>query len=198
MTTLASLVALTIEQTRRPELAEITASAIRSATLRAHHVDFFSRDLVQHDLAYAPSSSAFFDFPNISTTLARLRTIKVVQSMSANQPSEQLEYREPDDLFTNEGRRRPHIYTLLGDTLRVYPSSPTGSLAVFYFQNPNVTTGGYNSWIATAYPDEIAAWAAAIVFARTGFVDMAAQFMDLHVNPFRSMLVESHLLGAVS
>lgn len=190
----------TVELTRRPEIPDITSSAIRTATLRAHHVDFFPRDLASSILSAAPTSLGFTDFQNISTSLPRLRSIKSVQILDPNSgaPIEQLEYRNTDDLFTSDGIRRPHVYTLLGDTLRIYSSLPAASTAVFYFQNPNIAGLQYYSWIAETYPDEIAAWAAAIVFARTGYAEMANQFQGQHIDPFKEMLVSSHLLGNVS
>lgn len=200
MTTLTEMIDLTVAQTRRPEIASITEAAVRTATLRAHHVDFFPRDLTNYALSYTPSNTAFYDFPNLGNTLLRLRSIKHVQSteVGTGVPTEQLEYREQDDLFDSDGVRRQHIYTLLGDTLRIYPTSQTGIATAFYYQNPNTNGLQYSSWIADMYPDELAMWAAAVVFARTGFAEMANDFMRTHVEPFKSMLVESHLLGNVS
>jgi hypothetical protein len=41
-------------------------------------------------------------------------------------------------------------------------------------------------------------WAAAIVFARTGFAEMAADFQKTHIAPFKELLISSHLLGNVN
>ncbi len=201
MTTFAELESLVVEQTRRPEIPAVTKAAIRTATLRAHHVDFFPRDLASGPLTYTVSGTAqFYDFPSVSNTLLRLRSLKLLQGndSATGVPVEQLEFREADDLFDQDGNRRPHIYTLIGDTLRVYFAQPTGVATAFYYQNPQVSEAQYSSWIADLYPDELAAWCAGIVFARTGFTEMAQQFQELHVRPFRELLISSHLLGNVS
>lgn len=201
MTTFAELEALVVGQTRRPEVSAITQAAIKSATLRAHHVDFFSRDLKQGSLSYTPLSTAvLYDFADIYTLLPRLRSMKFVQSLDANNstPVESLEYREADDLYDSDGNQRQHMYTLIGATLRIYPAMATGSAAAFYYENPNVSSASYSSWIADTYPDELAMWASAIVFARTGFVEMAQQFNETHIKPFKDMLIDSHLLGTVA
>lgn len=201
MTTFAELESLVVEQTRRPEISSVTKAAIRTATLRAHHTDFFPRDLAQGPLLYTLSSIAqFYDFPNISQTLLRMRSLKLIHGIDAvtSAPVEQLEFREADDLFDVDGNRRQHIYTLVGDTLRVYFSAPTGAATAFFYQNPQTSEAQYSSWIADTYPDELAAWAAGIVFARTGFTEMAQQFQELHVRPFKELLISSHLLGNVS
>lgn len=201
MTTFAELEALVVAQTKRPDLTAVTQAAIRTATLRAHHVDFFPRDLAEGALTYAPSSTAnFYQFTNLSSLLTRPRSVKFVQGIDnvTSVPVETFEYREIDDLYDSDGNRRPSVYTLVGDTLRIYPVLATGSATAFYYKNPNINGLEYSSWIADTYPDDLAMWSAAIVFARTGFAEMAADFQRTHVMPFREMLIDSHLLGNVN
>lgn len=201
MTTFAEMETLVAAQTRRPDVPAITKAAIKSATLRAHHVDFFPRDLVTSNLVYTPLSTAvFYDFPNIQNTLTRLRSMKFVQSIDAvnSTPTENLGYRDADDIYDSENNRRLSIYTLIGATLRIFPQSATGVATAYYFQNPDTAEVTYSSWIADTYPEELAMWAAGIVFARTGFLEAAKEFQDTHVRAFREMLIDSHLLGTVS
>ena len=201
MTTFAEMESLVTAQTRRPDVSAITKAAIKSATLRAHHVDFFPRDLATYNLTYTPlSTSVLYDFPNIQNTLTRLRSLKFVQSIDAvnSTPTEILSYRDADDIYDSDGNRRLSIYTLIGATLRIYPQSATGVATAYYFQNPDTAELTYSSWIADTYPEELAMWAAGIVFARTGFLEAAKEFQDTHVKAFREMLIDSHLLGNVS
>jgi hypothetical protein len=87
---------------------------------------------------------------------------------------------------------------LIGDTLKIAPQQATGAIATFYYRNPQVSGASYSSWIADAYPDELAMWAAAIVFARLGYAEMAQDFQRTHVVPFKELLIASHLLGTVN
>lgn len=200
MTTFAQMQSLVIAQTRRPEITDVTDAAIKSATLRAHHCDFFPRDLATGTLTYTVNGSIFYDFANVSSTLSRLRSIKSVQSVDSISfaPTEILEYRDSDDLYDADRNRRTSQYTLIGDTLRIYPQSVTGTAEVFYYKNPDVGSATYSSWIADTYADELAMWAAAIVFARTGFAEMAQEFNRNHIVPFKELLIASHLLGTVN
>jgi hypothetical protein len=201
MTTFADIEALVLEHTKRPDISGTTSGAIRTATLRAHHVDFFPRDLAEGVLTYTPSSTALsYSFPNLSLLLPRVRSLKFVQGLDAvtATPVEDLEFREIDDLYDSDGNRRQHTYTLVGDTLRIFPQLATGTATAFYYQNPNVKGLEYSSWIADTYPDELSQWAAAVVFARTGFTEMATEFQRTYVVPFKEMLIGSHLLGNVS
>ncbi len=202
MTTLSELYDLTLIHTRRPELQTLTESVIRIATLRAHHVDFFPRDLRVAQLNYSTVPSLpYWDFPDAgSVLLPRWRTIKGIFGLAAGGQFriEELEWRETGDLYSSDGQLRSHIYTLLGDTLRCYFCAPTGLAEVYYYANPITSTAGYSSWIADTYPDELAAWAATIVFSRTGFLEMAAKYMNDHVIPFKETLLASHLTAEVN
>jgi hypothetical protein len=201
MTTFVELESLVVEQTRRPEIPAITKAAIKSATLRAHHSEFFPRDLSTTTLFYTPSSTAvLYDFSNIHNSLTRLRTIQHIEGIDSvtSTPVENLEYRTADDLYDADGNRRPSVYTLIGATLRLYPLQATGAANVFFFRNPDVTELTYSSWIADTYAEELAMWAAAIVFSRTGFAEMASQYSENHIKPFKELLINSHLLGNVS
>lgn len=205
METLATMTARTLEISRRPELMALTTNAVRSATLRAHHVDFFPRDKVSHRYTYVPSSSArFYDLPDASTVLVRNRGIKGLLGIDAvtNLPVEQFEYREVDDMYDDYQRLRYHAYSLIGDTLRFYPMQPTGQLDIFHFQNPALGAADdpapYHSWIADMYPEQVATWAAAVVLARAGFAQIARGMHEDEIKPFKEQLVASHLLGNIN
>jgi hypothetical protein len=202
MATIASLTSLVVEQTKRPEVGSITLAAIKSAILRAHHTDFFPRDLREAILTYSlPGVQPLYqDFPNLSALAANLRSIKIVYGVDSVTGAhvEKLEYRELDDLYDSNGVLRPGVYSLVGDTLRCYYQVWTGATQLIYYANPSFTATDAVSWIADMYPDEIAAWAAGIVFARTGFTEMAQNFQEIHVKPFKETLIASHLLGNVN
>ena len=201
MTTFAELETLVVGQTRRPEVPAITQAAIRTAVLRAHHVDFFPRDLATSTLSYTPISGAeYYDFPDVSTTLGRLRSFQTIRGMEVATGAvvENLEYRELQDIYDSDNVRRTSFYTLIGDTLRIYPVVATGRFDVFFYRNPDTSSATFNSWVANTYPDDIAQWAAAIVFARTGFAEMAAEFNKNQVQPFKEILIAAHLLGTVN
>jgi hypothetical protein len=129
-----------------------------------------------------------------------MRAFQLVQSVDTitSVPVETLEYRELQDLYDSDNVRRTSMYTMIGDTLRLFPTAATGQFAAYFYKNPVTTDLGFSSWIADNYPDELAMWAAAIVFARTGFAEMAQDFQRTHVAPFKELLVSSHLLASVN
>lgn len=202
MATIASLTSLIVEQTRRPEIPAVTLAALKAAVLRAHHTDFFPRDIRTSRLVYSVPAAvpAYQDFPNISTQLPGLRNFDAVIGVDAvtSVEVEKLEYRELQDRHQADGTQRISMYNLLGDTLRCYFKMWTGALDVYYYKNPLFTSTDVTSWIVETYPDEIVSWAAGIVFARTGFTEQAQAYQELHVKPFKELLINSHLLGEVN
>lgn len=198
MTTFAEMVTNTIGVTRRPELTLATEMAVRTATLRAHHVEFFPRDLAITNLSYTRSPTAmFYDFPSVSTSLPRLRTIKEVYTLTVEgYVTEELEYRDSDDNYDSDGAPRRFIYNLIGDTLRCFFDLPSGIAQVHYYQNPDVSSSTYNSWIANTYADQLAIWAASIVLRRNGFTELANGLEETEVKPFKEQLISSHLLAS--
>jgi len=199
MTTFADMQAQVNIYTKRPELVELTNTAIRMATLRAHQVDFFSRDQANIPLTYTPYTSGqiFVDIPNIYTLTSNLRTPNSLQSLDATSliPVEFLEYVDDyKNFWDNEGCLKRSVYTLLGNTLRIRSITNTGKLQFYYFQNPVVAGPiAYASWIADLYKEDLAMWAAAIVWMRSGYQEIAQQVNITQIEAFKQMLVESHL-----
>jgi hypothetical protein len=201
MTTFAEMQAEVIANTKRPELVTLTDSAIKMATLRAHHVDFFPRDSANALLTYTvPVGNEFFtDIPDIFTLVPQLRTSAWAQGEDTTTfvPNENLEYVVEYKNFWDEyNELRSSVFTLMGETMRMRFLAPTGRARLYYYKNPIVTSGGYSSWIADLHKEELAKWAAAIVWQRSGFQEIAAS-MQATVNDLKSLLVESYLSSKV-
>ena len=197
MTTFADMQEAVIVQTKRPELVTLTDSAIRMATIRAHHVDFFSRDAAEQVLTFTPDTTLqFTDFANIYTTVARLRTLDFMQATDITAPytpTENLEYvNDYKDFWDQDNCLRSSVFTLRGRTLRVRFAVATGRALLNYYQNPDTTSATYSSWIADNHKEELAMWAAGIIWARTGFQEQARTAQML-VEDFKALLVESYL-----
>jgi len=202
MTTFAEMQTKVNDLTKRPELVALTKLAIRMATVRAHQVDFFSRDQRNILLTYTPYNSGeiYTDITTIYSTLPLMRTPDFIQILDATSglPLEILEYVvDYKNFWDNEGCLKGSVFTLLGATLRFRSLSNTGKAQFYVYQNPSVDDVGYGSWIADMYPDEVAAWAAAIVWMRSGYQEIAKQMNSDIIEPFKSMLVESHLTSKV-
>jgi hypothetical protein len=202
MTTFAEMRTLVIDLTKRPELVSLTDYAIRMATLRAHQVDFFPRDQANVPLLYAPLSAneIFVDIPDLYTQVPLLRTPDFVQGEDATTllPNEQLEHVvDYKDFYNEYNELRYSVFTQMGDLLRCRFIAPTGRLRLFYYKNPNITVPLYSSWIADMYPEEVAMWAAGLIWQRTGFQEQASTVARETIPQFKDILITSHLSSKV-
>jgi hypothetical protein len=197
MTTFTEMRTKVYDLTKRPELVALTDMAIRLATIRAHNVDFFPRDAASAVLTYTiPTTELFASIANIYTTVTDLRTPEYLQgedTVSPYTPVELLDYVVSyRNFWTDDGELRSSVFTQQGTTFLGRFANATGRVKLFYYKNPNTTLGGYSSWIADTYPDELAMWAAGFVWARSGFQEMAKNSFEL-VQDFKNLLIESHL-----
>lgn len=198
--TFADMQSAVHDLTKRPELVAVTNLAIRTATLRAHAVDFFPRDRASFVFTYTPpTSTAFVDISGIYTSIPLLRTAEFLQSEDTLSlaATENLEYIQSVEQFWDKDNvRRYSVFTQIGDALRCSFAGATGRARLWYYVNPNVSSNSYNSWIADLYKDELAYWAAGIVWARSGFQEQAQQ-TQMHVTAFKDLLISSHLAAVV-
>lgn len=203
MTTFADMRARVIENTKRPELVALTDNAIRMATIRAHAVDFFPRDLASFVVNYTVPQGLqlFVDIASIYTIAPLLRTPDYLMGEDAVsfQPVEILEHvTSLKDFWDNQTKEmRTSVFTQMGESFRARFANPTGRATCYYYKNPDTTVETYASWIADRHSEELAMWAAGIVWARSGFMDQARVVKEEHVNPFRDFLVESYLSSKV-
>lgn len=194
--TMTSMVAKVTELTRRPDIPETIKLAIRTATLRAHRKALFPMDRTRWFFTYTPPSDGAF-FVDLTTTLRspcpQFRIAShAIGTDSTNNPMEMLEEIGPVALFKSDGTRRQSVFQILGQTLTIYPQLFTGYGQLHYYMNPIVTDVGYASWIADMYEDDLALWATAIVWMRTGRVDEARVLMSGVITDFVNLLLESH------
>lgn len=201
MTTFTEVYDATVANTKRPELVTLTKTCVKLATMRAHQVDFFLRDQVFQNLSYTmDTTNPLVTINALASQLANKRAITTLQCLDSSTllPSEMLEWREYSDFWDKDGELRSSVYTEVGDSLVLRPAVQTGVLKALYYKNPVTSEAGYSSWIADEYVDEIAMWAAGLLWARTGFLEQARVVQELHVNTFKDLLVSSYLIGTVN
>ena len=201
MTTFTEVYDATVANTKRPELVALTKTCVKLATMRAHQVDFFLRDQIFQNVGYTvDTANPLVTINALASQLANKRAVKLVQCLDTSSllPSENLGWREYEDFWDKDGELRSSVYTEVGDSLVLRPAVQTGLLKVLYYKNPVVTEAAYSSWIADDYVDEIAMWAAGLLWARTGFLEQARVAQELHINTFKDLLVSSYLIGTVN
>lgn len=198
MTTFAEMRTKVIDLTKRPELVSLTDYAIRMATLRAHHTDFFPRDQANALFTYTvPSGDVLFvDIADLYTVAPLFRTADFMQGEDTGtlQPNENLEYVADYKNFYNEyNELQSSVFTQMGENLRVRFLAPTGRVRLFYYKNPDIAVSTYSSWIANLHSDELAMWAAGIIWQRSGFQEQASSVARETIPQFKDLLITSYL-----
>lgn len=200
MTTFAEMQTAVIEITKRPALVDLTNTAIKLATVRAHSVNFFPRDLTNAVTTYTVvTTSNFTDIENVYDLVPNLRTFKFIQSEdpATHQAVENLEYvQDLQNIWDEDGVRKLSVFTVLGSTLRCSFAAATGRARIWYYRLPDVSSSGYSSWIANAHKEELAMWAAGIVWQRSGYQEQANN-VQTQVLTFKEQLVTSYLMAAI-
>lgn len=202
MTTFAEMRTKVIDLTKRPELVALTDYAIRMATLRAHAVDFFPRDQASTVFTYTiPSGNTLFvDITNLYTVAPLFRTADFLQgedSVTLN-PAENLEYvSDYKDFYDEYNVLRSSVFTQMGENIRARFIGATGRARLFYYKNPDVAVATYASWIANLHSDELAMWAAGIIWQRTGFQEQASTVSRETIPQFKDILITSYLSSKV-
>jgi|SRR5579863_5392360 len=202
----ASLVQEVYYLTNRPDLVNETATAVQAATLRAHHSDFYYKDLVEvaaefTNLAYIQQIPLSF-FTNFRS-LKYLR--KYYPGTSPNNPPNQdqspnnlpplygmyyapganlpdgrfFKIITPDEALDSYFINKIDVAYIAGQLVQIRSADYFQYALCGYYAHPNVTSGGYNSWIANENPFAIIYAAAAIVFKTIGYDEQNAQYQQL-------------------
>lgn len=157
-----------IEITNRPDLAALTFSAIQSATLKMHRLDYFPKDLFQGVIDTGAVSAE----KELSTTLTlpRFRTLNFIRVYDLVTAKPTVDFNIIDALNLNDqyGVQRPNVAFLAGDNIRLKAAAAFQHIYISYYTDPIVTSAGYASWIANGYPFALIHEAAAQIFRSIG------------------------------
>lgn len=154
--------------TARPDLEDETLQAIRAATLKMHQRDYWRRDLkevgVQFDTAAYLQSFDIYEFVPKFRSLAYVR--KYLGKL--------FEIIEPEQVFNGFGNERTDVVYMAGNILQMKSAEPFTYFLLGYYAHPDVTTEGWNSWIADEFPYAIIYEAATTIAVSIGYQEIAA------------------------
>jgi hypothetical protein len=193
--TLAELISEVYTITGRPDRVAETASAIRSATLKAHQSDFFYKDIFETGVAF--DSSAYVQQLDYRTLLPLWRAVKYLRKYdnTAATPGNFLNLIVPELVLDRYMVEKTNIYYIAGAYLNIRSETEEQYYLLGCYLNPDITTVGYNSWIALDHPYAIVFDAAATVFKAIGKDEEAAAYRGL-VGEQLQMLKMSNIVAS--
>jgi len=173
--------------TGRTDLVAEIAYAIKTAVLKAHFADQWSRDLVEQTITPLTSVSTYdnrYVFDIKQAPFTRWRQLAYARETPNTNPSSyswdnsssapfqvrQYQKIEPDSIFDSYDRMLSNTIYLAGNALHVRTSNPINSIDIGYYINPDADTSSatFSSWIADEYPYIIEMEAASMVFKMIG------------------------------
>lgn len=177
--TLAELIQEVYTITGRSDRAAETASAIKSATLKAHQCDFFYKDIFETGIAF--STSDYIQQLDYRILIPLWRANKYLRKYNNDTgvPGSFLNLIQPELVLDRYTVEKENIYYLAGAYLNIKSGTAEQYYLMGCYLNPDVTTVGYNSWIAKDHPYAIIFDAAATVFKAIGKDEEAAAYRTM-------------------
>lgn len=203
---LAAQTAAVILITNRADLTGEIDYAVKAATLKAHFADFFVRDLRISSAIAIPANTYAGDITLASLTNAAGESFRALNSVTnyapnANPPTATSFYPVSyeiigvNDILDSYYQSRTDVMWVAGDNITYrFGRNPPTNVYIRFYCIPNISTGGYASWIDAMFPDVITVEAARQIFKMIGR-DEEASMYDKLVNESMQQLKSMAILG---
>lgn len=176
---LAELITEVYTLTGRPDRVAETASAIKSATLKAHQSDYYYKDLFETGIAFSTSDYVQqFDYRTLIPLWRASKYLRKYDNTSGT-PGKFLNLIEPEEVLDRYSVEKTNIYYYAGAFLNLKSDTEEQYYLYGCYVNPDITTATYSSWIALDHPYAIIYDAAATVFKAIGKDEEASSFRVL-------------------
>ena len=178
--TLNELIAEVYTITNRPDLVAQTLTAVRSATLKLHQMDYFYKDLFETGVTF--SSATYLQQLEYRTLVPKWRALKYIRKTdsTAYQDGAFLEVLGiPEQVEDAYKINRVDVCYVAGSVIQIRSSTQLQYILLGCYVNPDITVAGYNSWVALDHPYAIVFDAASMVFKMIGDTDQFAAYTIL-------------------
>jgi hypothetical protein len=178
-TSFADIVADVMSLTNRPDLVAETNLAVKAATLKAHQSDDYIKDLYENAIQF--DTSDYYQTWDYKSTLPLWRKPRYIRVYDApgTTPGTFLTYVEPEKVVDGYGISRTDIFYVAGAHIQIRTTAQQQYFLVGAYMNPDVTSTGFNSWIADDHPFAIVYEAAAVIFKTIGFDEQVATYRKM-------------------
>ena len=177
--TLAELIAEVYTLTNRPDLVAETLTAVRSATLKLHHSDFYYKDLFETGIDFVTAEFIQdFEYRSFIPRWRQLKWTRIWDNTSGI-AGKFFEPVAPENVLDDYKLAREDICYVAGAILHIRSSTTFQHILLSCYLHPDITESTYDSWIALDHPYAIVYDAAATVFKMIGKADEAAMYRQL-------------------
>lgn len=179
--TLAELIQEVYLLTGRPDRVAETASAIKSATLKAHQSDYYHKDLLEAGVQFP--SEEYLQTWDYRNPVPLWRSGKYFRKYDTSQnpavAGKILTKVVPENVFDAYAIEKQDVWYAAGGFIQLRSGTKEDVYLFGAYLNPDITTATYNSWIALDHPYAIVFDAAATVFKAIGKDEEATTYRNL-------------------
>jgi hypothetical protein len=165
--------------TNRSDLVAETLAAVRAATLKIHHSDFYDRDLFETGISFV--NPLYLQQIDYKFLVPRYRALKYIRKTDASGQENGTLFTviTPDSVLDDYKLNRTDVCYLAGSVIQLRSSTQVQYCLFGCYRHPDITVTHYDSWVATDYPFSIIYEAAATVFKMIGDTDQFAAYTRL-------------------
>lgn len=164
--------------TKRPDLVAETLTAVRQSTLALHQMDYFWKDIYETGITFSTSAyNQELEYRPIIPLFRSLKYIRKSDSSGANGVF--FTVIQPESVLDLYQANRTDVCYAAGASIEIKSSTQFQYALLGCYINPNITTAGWNSWIALDHPYAIIYEAAEKIFKMTGRSEEFAAFKFL-------------------
>lgn len=167
---IAELTAAVYVETSRPDLADKTLAAVKAATLKIHSLDYYWRDIYENEIDFTTSADKhIYDY---TVGLARFRALKYLRHRDkvsgVNTDTFFFQIIEPEQILDGYNIDRENVVYFAGTQMIVKALAAFRYGYIAYYRHPDITDGGFSSWIANEHPYAIVYEAARTILKTIG------------------------------
>jgi len=176
--------------TGRSDLVDLTKSAVKAATLKAHATDFYSKDIYETPIQF--DEIAYVHSLDIYSIISNYKALKYIRKYDTVTTSagDFIDVITPEEILDQYNRELTDVCYVAGRVIEIKSSTSFNTILLGCYVNPIVTESGYSSWIAELYPYAIIHEAARFVFGAIAQNEekniqkefVAEQYAELKIN----------------
>jgi len=170
--------------TNRPDLVGETELAVKAATLKAHQLDFFYKDIEEIGMSFP--SADYLQTIDYRTILPLYRALKYIRKTDASgAPGLPFKIITPAEFLDRYNLERTDVAYVAGEAIQLKSSTALQYILFGCYLNPNINPATYNSWVALDHPFAIVYEAAATLYKMIGQDEQSTMFKRLTDEQFQ-------------
>jgi hypothetical protein len=158
--------------TKRPDLQDRTKSAVKSAVLKLHTLEYWSKDLFETAISFPTAEiTQRFMYKVAIPRWRALKYIRKVDETTLTPYDRDLKYITPEAFMDDYNEAKDNVVYESGQSLQIRCSEEVKIFLMGCYLLPDTTDEGFTSWIADDYPWAVIYDAASAIFRSIGFTE---------------------------